>query len=117
MAKRLTHRADGVYFINVRMLQRAGACAYTTMQFYRSYGENNVLVTLSKLSVFLRKNGGGHWLMRCMRDKSVITQEEKDIFTNAIAGVFGGPYLPVAKAIMAALEARAVREGRLPPAK
>lgn len=113
-AKTKEHPADGIYYVDYKMLVRYRACDFHRERWYRFFGFGRVPLTLKVVSkMHTSTNHCVGWAVYKMNDKWKITASEFKAYVDAIER--GNDYTEDGRrAFMDLLAARARREGRLP---
>lgn len=113
-AKTKEHPADGIYYVDYRMLKGKRACHRQYKRWLSFFGVKDIPITLSVLRKMQTLGDECvHWAARCMFYSSQITGNEFRAFDRAYFTGHEG-VCNECTAFMDLLAARARREGRLP---
>lgn len=104
-----THKADGLYYIDLKLLVKNNACLYSRNAFKRWFGEGRVLATYENTVKAKRRGLSLYWVVITMLDSEKITFEEFCDFQRRYFGLNAD----MARAFMNLLAVRARREGKL----
>ncbi len=97
-----THKADGIYYTNLKRLTQIHACLTGRRDWVALFGEGDVLITLDNMKALNKKDDTYcHWLATKMYYAGLLTFDEYWGVDNT------------ARALMNALARRAKREGLL----